>query len=191
MTGIRLRVAEPTGRYRRTLRRWRFTGSAGPPCPAAGDRSYCDASNPIGEISEAEADAAGDTWPHDDPRWPAACAACGYQFGPDDHWQRNDARLYRLPDGTEFALWGDAGKAAPPGTMIRTPWYDDMPGAAGEAWMVTLPDGGTWITTQSASGGGTWTVTGTPPAITVTPSIWHNQPHGWHGFIRDGQFADA
>ena len=56
---------------------------------------------------------------------------------------------------------------------------------------MVLPDGGSWITTQQASGGGYWTVTGTPPLITVTPSIWHNSPHGWHGFIRAGELVDA
>jgi hypothetical protein len=34
-------------------------------------------------------------------------------------------------------------------------------------------------------------VTGTVPAITVSPSIWFNAPKGWHGWIRDGHLANA
>jgi hypothetical protein len=184
MVGIPLRIAEPTARCRRDLRRFRFS-RAGPPCPAGG---YCDATVTIGEVTLAEAQRVhGDSWPHDDPRWPAVCARCGTPFGDGDQWQCNDNEIFRLPDGTEFAWFGDPGKAAPPGTMLRAHWHDDYAGTErGESWLVVLPDGGTWITTQQATGGGYWTVTGIPPAITVSPSIWHNAPHGWHGHIRDG-----
>jgi hypothetical protein len=195
VTGIPLRIAEPTGRYRRSLRRYRSMCEDEPRCPVSG---YHDASVVIGDVGETEADAHGDNWPHDDPRWPKACA-CGYEFATcdcgqpgcpvEDQWQRNDCLIYRLPDGTEFINWGSA-KNVPPGTMIRLPWYDGR-GQGGEAWQVWLPDGGTWITTQAASGGGYWTVTGTPPNITASPSIWHNAPTGWHGFIRNGELIPA
>ena len=189
MTGIPLRIAEPAGRYRRDLRRFTFSHH-GDPCPAA--NSGHDATATTGEVSEAEAERLhGDNWPHDDPRWPQACTACGYTFRPGDEWQRNDCRIYRLPDGTEFAWRGDPGKAAPPGTMIRAGWYDGFTERPGESWLVVLPDGGTWITTQKASGGGYWDVHGTPPVITVSPSIFHNAPHGWHGFIRAGELIPA
>jgi hypothetical protein len=183
MTGIPLRVAGPTGRYRRCLRRYRSE------CPAGG---YHDATNDIGEVGETEREPVhGDRWPHDDPRWPAACAACGHAFGPEDGWQLNDNAIYRLPGGAEFAFWGAFGRAAPPGTMIRARWADEFSNPPGESWLISLPGGGEWITTQPATGGGYWTVTGTPPAITVSPSIWHNAPHGWHGFIRDGELVPA
>lgn len=183
--GIPLQIAEPTGRYQRNLRRFRYSKDSA--CPAGG---YCDATAAIGEIPAAEAGAHGDNWPHADPRWPAACAACGVPFTDGDHWQRNDCRIYRLPDGTEFAWWGDPGKVAPPGTMVRAEWHDRT-AAEGESWVIVLPDGGTWITTQLATDGGRWAVTGTPPRISVSPSIWHDSPHGWHGFIRDGVLEDA
>lgn len=183
MTGIPLRIAEPTGRYRRDLRRYR--GKPNGTCAAGG---YCDITVTIGEVGDAELHH-GDTWPHDDPRWPAACAACGYLFAPDDAWQRNDNEIYRLPDGSEFAFWGAFGKAAPAGTMIRATWYDEFTEQPGESWIVSLPDGGEWITTQKATGGGYWDVHGTPPNITVSPSIWHNSPHGWHGWIRSGELV--
>jgi hypothetical protein len=75
--------------------------------------------------------------------------------------------------------------------MIRAAWYDEYAGQPGESWIIALPDGGEWITTQKAAGGGFWTVTGTPPAITANPSIWHNAPAGWHGWVRDGELVGA
>lgn len=185
MSGIPLRIAEPTGRYRRSLRRYRSSRDG--TCPAG----YHNASTDVGEVDEVErAETSGDNWPHDDARWPASCA-CGYAFAPEDHWQRHDRPVYRLPDGMEFALRHSFGTVAPPGTMIRIPWYDAYAKQPGESWLVALPDGGEWITTQSAKGGGHWTVTGTPPNITASPSIFHNAPTGWHGWIRDGFLEPA
>jgi uncharacterized protein YndB with AHSA1/START domain len=187
VTGIPLRIAEETGRYLRTLRRYSSDGNH-TACPVSG---YHNASADIGEIGPDEAaEASGDSWPHDDARWPKTCE-CGYEFTADDRWQRNDRRIFRLPDGTEFALWGSFGKVAPPGTMIRATWYDKHAEQPGESWLISLPDGGEWITTQRASGGGHWEVTGTAPAITASPSIWHNQPHGWHGWVRNGELVSA
>lgn len=182
---IPLRIAEPTGRYRRSLRRFRFSG--GSACPAA---SYCNASNDIGDVTDP-AEAHGDNWPHDDPNWPSACESCGGTFAPDDQWQRNDNQIYRLPDGAEFVFRGSFGRAAPPGSMIRAVWYDQYADQPGESWLIALPDGGEWITTQKATGGGHWTVTGTPPNITATPSIFHNAPAGWHGFITNGELVSC
>lgn len=184
--GTPLQIAEPTGRYLRTLRRYSSSGNH-TECPASG---YHNASSDIGEITDDVADAAGDNWPHDDQRWPKACP-CGYEFAEGDRWQRNDRRIYRLPDGAEFALWGSFGKVAPPGTMIRASWYDEYAQRPGESWLISLPDGGEWITTQQATGGGYWEVTGTAPLITVSPSIWHNSPKGWHGWIRNGELVEA
>jgi hypothetical protein len=183
--GVLLRIAEPTGRFRRSLRRYR--SSAGDNCPAGG---YHNASNDIGDVAESERAAHGDNWPHDDARWPAACA-CGRAFAPEDHWQRNDDAIYRLPDGAEFVFRHSFGKAAPPGTMIRAAWYDEFTEQPGESWLIALPEGGEWITTQRAADGGYWTVTGTPPGITASPSIFHNAPKGWHGFIHDGELVEA
>lgn len=189
MTGIPLRIAEPTGRYQRRLRRFTFRPSSGRAC---GDSWGHDASAVIGEVPEAErAEAHGDLWPHDDPRWPSACERCGYLFAEADEWQLNDDEVFRLPDGSEFAFKGAFGTCAPPGAMVRAAWYDEFAEQPGESWLVSLPDGGEWITTQKATGGGHWEVTGTPPLITATPSIWHNSPSGWHGWVRDGRLVDA
>lgn len=65
-----------------------------------------------------------------------------------------------------------------------------------ESWAILLPGRTTWWTTDYARGssgasGGRWDVAGAAPLITVSPSIFVNPPHGWHGFIRDGQLMDA
>lgn len=188
VTGIPLRIAEPSGRWQRNLRRYK-PGTDGVSNCTAG--IYHNANVIVGEIPATEAaGAAGDNWPHDDPRWPAACT-CGYEFTPEDHWQRIDREVYRLPDGREFVLSPTFGCEIPPGTMIRAGWYDEYAGRPGESWLVILPDGGQWITTQQATGGGHWTVTGTPPLITASPSIWHNAPGGWHGWVRAGFLENA
>lgn len=186
MNGIPLRIAEPTGRCQRSLRRFSYSSRVQCPQQASG----CDASTHI-EIVTAGERVHSDNWPHDDPRWPLACAACGRQFTAEDEWQRNDNEIYRLPDGTEFVFSRSLGRCAPPGTMIRAAWYDEYAGRPGESWLIALPDGGDWITTQQAKGGGNWTVTGTPPAITASPSIFHNAPTGWHGWVRDGELVAA
>ena len=194
MTGIPLRIAEPAGRYRRSLRRYRSARTAPGQdlndCPAGDYLRFHNASTDIGDVSEADRIASDGDWPRDDARWPDACA-CGYVFAPEDVWQRRDDPVYRLPDGTEFVFRGSFGRSAPPGTMIRAAWYDAHAEGRGESWLVSLPDGGDWITTQDATGGGSWTVTGTPPGITVSPSIWHDSPNGWHGWIRDGHLVDV
>lgn len=194
--GIPLVIAEPTGTYRRDLRR--FTYGSGKTCPERSQGRYPqghDATTVIGYVPESEAEQVhGDNWPRDDEHWPTKCRSCGRLFTDEDQWQRNDNRMYRRPDGFEFAHWGDL-RTIPPGTMWRTPWADEHLSARHpqnvESWCIVLPDGGQWVTSQGASGGGFWTVEGTPPAIDVTPSIWHNQPDGWHGFIRKGELVSA
>jgi Family of unknown function (DUF6527) len=187
VTGVPLRIAEPTGRYRRSLRRYLYSSQA--KCQAGG---YCDGSSDIGTVTELEhVRQRADDWPHDDPRWPEMCEHCRHPFPDLAGWQRNDDAIYRLPEGDEFVFRRSLGMCAPPGTIIRADWYDEYAGQPGESWLVALPDGGDWLTTQAASGGGYWTVTGTAPALTATPSIWHNSPHGWHGWLRDGFLEPA
>jgi hypothetical protein len=184
-----LQIAEFTGRYRRMLRRYR--NGTKQDCPKSG---YHNAVAEIGDIGEEEhITVSGDNWPHDDPRWPQFCPCGSYWFSDDDNWMRNDNRIFRMPDGTEFTFWGAFGRCAPPGAMIRADWYDDFSSHPQkvESWVVALPDGGEWITSQRATDGQHWTVTGTPPDITVSPSIHHNAPTGWHGFIRNGELVLA
>lgn len=77
--------------------------------------------------------------------------------------------------------------AAEPGDM----WACKSPGHVVEGrascWIIRLPDRAwVWHTNEQAGGDGPhWTVTGEPPAITVTPSI-NVGPEIWHGWITDG-----
>jgi hypothetical protein len=183
---VHLQIAEFTGRYRQILRRYR-SGSENS-CPVYG---YHNASVEIDETTDRNNESGDDRWPHDDPRWPKICACNAYLFLESDHWQNNYVRIFRMPDGSEFQFWGAFGRCAPVGAMVRAEWFDDFKDVPGDSWLISLPDGGEWITTQKASGGGYWTVEGTPPDITVSPSIFHNQPSGWHGFIRGGELVNA
>ena len=80
-----------------------------------------------------------------------------------------------------------------PGAMWRWP---DLDREGREAWVVVLPNrAGIWWTTYVADDpeGGKkdvmWEVTGTPPDITVTPSINAGDgpgPGNWHGHITNG-----
>jgi hypothetical protein len=100
-----------------------------------------------------------------------------------------------------FPSWDDAASATavpdengqrivklPPGTMYRNPEWDEPDR---ECWAVVLPNGNVWRTTDRAAGDHRmWDVTGTPPNITVTPSIddrWPSNP--WHGFITNGELV--
>jgi len=183
---IQLQVAEFTGRYRRMLRRFTYANETSPPCSG---RGHHDASRWLGYVTEQ---IHSDEWPRSDHRWPRRCDSCNYRFASTDAWQLNDCRVWRLPlTGEEIAGWGSHGRIFPPGVMCRAEWYDRPQDGRVDSYVVSLPDGGEWITTQEASGGGGWTVTGTPPLITVTPSIWHHPPDGWHGWITNGEFTDA
>jgi hypothetical protein len=82
----------------------------------------------------------------------------------------------------------------PPGDIPgRESWWIVLPGAAGEYMEIS------WRTTDRASDPPheMWDVTGTPPLITVTPSIdierWVvrdgqsvREGSYWHGWLRDG-----
>lgn len=118
---------------------------------------------------------------HADPRWPKACA-CGYAFTEDDPWQISAGGLYRRKDNGEIVTWRDA----PAGSVAEAKWWKE------NEWMVRLPDGSDFITCQRATNcrcpkdkpeHRCWTTTGTPPNITVTPSI---QTGRWHGFLTNG-----
>jgi hypothetical protein len=58
---------------------------------------------------------------------------------------------------------------------------------------VVCPGGGGWCPDQISSSGTGWTVTGEPPLITCTPSIWvaqgQGQPREYHGWLNAGVFS--
>jgi len=169
-------VIEPTGQDRRMLRRYARTDGG---C-ALGNYHHAEV-----QIDDAPADGApiGDTWPHDDPRWPTHCA-CGYAFATTDHWQLFLDTLYRAPDGTICTL-----RDAPIGAMWRATWFEEAPawvGPDGQCWVVMLPPGGLgneWVIDGASASGGHWQRTGTAPRFTATPSILTPR---YHGFLQDG-----
>lgn len=192
--GIPLFIAEPTGTCQLSLRRFRYRED--------GAGHFHDASAVIAEDAPATPRGARGTRPgssvsvpHDDPRWPVACS-CGEPFRPDDEWQVNETEWYQGA-GQRFA-WGTGSWDGPPGAMIRAEWRDDSTRDNGcPAYIVFLPNGSYWCTRDRSAGDGNsfgpqWSITGTPPAITVTPSIDDRDPaRPWHGWIRDGQLVRA
>ena len=71
----------------------------------------------------------------------------------------------------------------------REAWYVVLPSRTGRNW----PN--LWYTTETALGQDhpMWDVSGTPPKITVSPSIKIMSHDGdeWHGYIRDGELVEA
>lgn len=126
------------------------------------------------------------------PIWPKTCQ-CGYAFIEEDYWQVNEERLWKgAPDGKLYAL-----REHPPGATWVCDWFPEEPpngqwtGPDGKVYAVMLPDGLEWIIYSYASGPpprSKWTVEGTPPGITVSPSI-HQVGH-YHGFIKGGVISE-
>lgn len=172
-------LVTPTARAQSRLRRY-AKGS----CAVHGD--YHNAAVVIGEtVYEGPDDSAGygaDRYPHDDPRWPTACA-CGYRFADDDPWQYNQDRIYRTSDG-QLSTIDDL----PPGAMYDAPWFADFwHGDDGRCLVVVLPDKTPWVIDGPATNGAGWTRSGEPPGITARPSIASPNYHGW---LNDGVLSD-
>lgn len=188
---VALFIAEPTGTCRLSLRRFRYGQD--------GEAHRHDASAVIDE-NAPETPAGPDGTrpvtdyriPRDDPRWPAHCE-CGEPFQGDDEWQVNELSWYE--GGGQHFAWGTGSWDGPPGAMIRAPWRGGSDGLP--AWIVFLPNGTWWCTRDRSAGDGNqlgpqWSVSGTPPRITVHPSIDDRNPdRPWHGWIRDGQIDPA
>lgn len=179
----------PSEFFRRSLRR--YNGNLKCPHPAQqwapGVRpwmgGYHDAEVVIDSEFAAPPEEEGGTLGRefaDDPRWPGRCV-CGYEFKPEDHWQANTTRLYRgSPDGKLYVL-----REFPPGAMWDAPWLEDYGrGPDGKNWCVQMPCGEEWIAYGPSSNGGKWVVQGSPPNITVSPSI--HLVGRYHGFLKGG-----
>jgi len=129
-------------------------------------------------------------FPRDHPYWPKVCA-CGYEFQEEDEWQYNLTRLYTGEDGESKLL--TTLSAAPVGAMWDADWFFGK-GPDGKCLMVRTPAGDWNIDGKSEKGGG-WTRTGTPPDLTVTPSIGigRDEKGQWqyHGWLRDGYLVEC
>lgn len=175
-------VIEPSELVQRSLRRY-----ASPSTCEAGGNSYHDVEVVIDPELPAAANAEGGFLKDDyegDPRWPAKCA-CGYAFKDEDHWQVNVTRLYKGAPAGLCIL-----REAPIGAMWDAHWldHDKWKGPDGKSWCVMMPGGIEWIVYGPSSNGSPWDVQGTPPAITVSPSIGIGGRY--HGFIKGGVISE-
>lgn len=139
---------ERTDRQRLWLRRYR-SGETDPKCPATGWIHQA-----LVRLQDAETRYEEREWggkmrrviayhgveiPHDDPRWPLACA-CGEPFVEADEWQVFSDAIYRRVDtGEEWPL-----RDIPIGALYDAWWLADFSfhtGADGIALMCRTPDG--------------------------------------------------
>jgi hypothetical protein len=180
-------MAERTDQYRRELRRYVSSRDPNELCPGA--MSYHNAVR-VFDIAPAGDDLEGNSTVEfcykNDRHWPIICDGCGYLFRDCDEWQWNQHRLYQRPGTDEqFTL-----RAAPVGAIWMADWTG-WNGPDGHSLVVQTP-GGEWMIDGPSSNGdrsrGAWTRTGTPPLITVRPSILMRD---YHGFLDDGILHSA
>lgn len=179
---------EDTGRWARWLRRY----SSGSACPRHG---YHNALVPFDGDQEP---------PREDARWPTTCP-CGYTFVAGDPYQLFRERIYRRPDnGDEWPQ-----RDLPVGALYDAEWLHEATtdgrrwvGPDGISLCVVLPGtqphgipiDGPASTRDDQGKALWWTRTGDPrrpETLTVSPSIWPNAPHGWHGFLQQGRLVPA
>jgi hypothetical protein len=188
MAEIECFMLEPTTRERRWLRRYRSV-VAEDPCSSLPGLSYHNARVLLDEVEAPGVPTGGDSWPHDDPRWPTRCA-CGYQFVEADAWQLFTERLFRrLDTGEEVVL-----REAPAGAMWYADWLRFWTGPDGRCLCVMLPDGHEWVIDGPSTDGGSWTREGTPPKVTVRPSIGRQRKDGgwvYHAFLTEGKLVEV
>lgn len=201
---------EPTGKMRRSLRRYVSSSDQGQKCPSP--HGYHDASAPIDEVAIIEElrdgrrcivnsyDAQDFLGDH---RWPTACAGCGRAFEPDDQWQVFTKSLYRRSDTGEILTI----REAPPGAIWDAWWYVDVEGYGGpdgRCLVARCPDGHDWVIDGPASNctmkGDTvhrcWIRHGEPPNLTVDKNgvtcaagAGSIATKGYHGFLKNGWFT--
>jgi hypothetical protein len=218
---------EPTFMVRLSLRRFTFSVTPGKQesrahrnCPA--DKSGHDASVDLGReiplrVRQEEYGAVMESVPedecppHDDPRWPTVCAACGESFRDDDEWQVNQAEVYVRGDTGERVATRGYGDITLAGALYDAWWLHDRivrnsqgverhyVGPDGIALVAICPNGSPWeVDGPSRAADGTlgpgWSRTGDPRrpgTLSVTPSIVNGTgPGGYHGFLTAGRFTD-
>lgn len=192
---IRCFLLEPTGRAVRKLRRFRWSSDG--PCVGRDARpgaySYCDAFEPLDVVDGTE-HVNGDSWPHDDPRWPTKCRSCGRQFTAADEWQLWTEREMRRSDTGALTTIRDAD----PGAMWFADWLaeagagaDHTARRAGQAHLIVKTPAGDWDIDGPSSNGNGWTREGTAPAITARPSIGIGTPFRYHAWLTAGELVDC
>jgi hypothetical protein len=194
MAGSRIQcfLVTPTDRVERQLRRFVFSRNVATSCP--GRFGYHNGHAPftegkcvwdaVAEVYRFPDDA--DTPPHDDPRWPAKCDECSYQFREADEWQLYREVIFVRPDTGETMTL----RNCPPGAVWDAVWYPDK-GPDGRSLCVALPPNGGddhWHIDGFSQSGGKWSRTGTGANLTVTPSILTPR---YHGFLTGGFLVEC
>lgn len=114
-----------------------------------------------------------------DYRWPARCV-CGYEFSDGDMMMIDQDPIFRGADDQEYTQ-----TSLPIGGIYEISWgRPHWVGWDGKCFQIKLPPGRTydvWMIDGPASNGGFWKREGSPPDISVTPSIATGQYHGFLG----------
>lgn len=120
------------------------------------------------------------------PAWPTRCDGCQYPFTTTASRRVWTDPLFRTADGK---LWAQG--RLPIGAIIRAWWQEAPPrwvGPDGQSLQVKLPPGGPhdWWAIDGPAGNAPagehgWQRTGTPPDLSVTPSIRSPEYHGFLG----------
>ncbi len=182
---IRCFLVMPTGRMVRGLRRYSVTSEV----KCSTGYGYHNANVAIDQVLASDRLASGDSWPHDDPRWPVKCEHCDYTFSDQDAWQLFMEREYKRKDT------GGLGTLAtfPAGCMWWADWlggHFDSPkhqARGGGSHLLLKTPGGDWDIDAKASNGDGWERTGSPPDVVAWPSIgiYGHDGSQWkyHGFL--------
>jgi len=200
-------LVEPSGKVQVKLRR--YSTRANNPCPN-GLAGYHNAllflqnePEELDEKTQSLLNGMKPREPKDHPGWPTQCS-CGYQFQPEDAWDRFIDRIYRRSDtGEEYPR-----RDIPPGGMWFEPWLDGLFKAQLEHCITVMTPGGEWQIDSQARNctipedhrqqrHHCWVITGTPPLITagkggITCSAGAGsiQCGAYHGFLREGYLED-
>lgn len=189
MSAVTCFYLEPLPKIRRLLRRYRSSDHKCPKPYLGWD--YCNAELFLDEVDHPLKQVIESYFiPHEDPRWPKACAGCGYVFEEKDTWQVFVDSLYRRSDTGEVTTI----REAPAGAIYDSWWMPDSyrNPVDGLALICKLPGGHCWGIDGPSSthkGPGAWTRTGTPPKLTVSPSIL--VPDSYHGWLKEGILVEC
>jgi hypothetical protein len=114
---------------------------------------------------------------------------------PSEHYWHE--RSYFHPETRAIVTWSKL----PPGALVEHPYTHGRPGPDGKMWILKCPDGFPWMMNAPSQQGGFWTITGSAPDLTATPSIhvsvdrpnnWEDPSQGhtthtlYHGFLNAG-----
>jgi len=202
MNGADVFFVEPTGRVALFLRRYRVGDDR---CGRTG--SYCDAMTFLGEApakrdKDGYYEILGDGPPHDDPRWPKYCEACGRGFRDNDPFQLFQEGIDKAADGREFRH-----SELPPGACYDA-WWDPRKGPDGRALVVVLPTGTPWhidgrannCTMPNDKVHRCWCRHGRPEdgtlhvdknGVTCAAGAGSIAVPGYHGFLHHGKLTDG